>query len=494
MTRSRGPWLVLLAALVGMGALCGVPHPPPVTIPPGPSVPSTAVVGVEVYKGDPEGDHKFPWQTVSLKTAANPTGPETTTDGAGNAWFTLGAGDYDVWVQPDGYTKAEQHVTMPAAPVGQTVRLSVLPIGPPPVTQRVHADGRVFRLEDGTIWRWKGVTAFLAYQQFLNGVDLTPQIAQWQRWGANTVRVLGMNAWPAPETFTPSAYGDRYFADLPRFADTLAAAGLRLEFTVFADAQIVIPSDGAQRAFLSRALAALGPQVNVFVEVCNEPFKNGVVVERFADVHSAGLLIASGRYPDESTGSTLATRDYATMHDDRSAEWPRKAKALADLNQLGWTLPDGSEFRPIVKPWVSDEPMGAAETDQPGRRSTVAADFEDYAAVCALFGAGATFHFEDGLHGRLPGPIQQAAGMAFFAGLDAIPIDAPLGSYTRGLLPNCPLVHDDATALRTFCQIWGSTATCVVVRKAYDLPVAQGAWRIVSMTGHDRHVVTLTRD
>ena len=52
----------------------------------------------------------------------------------------------------------------------------------------------------------------------------------------------------------------------------------------------------------------------------------------------------------------------------------------------------------LGRPAVGDEPMGADEVDIPGKRSTVANDFFDYAAVGMLLGlTGGTFHSSDGI-------------------------------------------------------------------------------------------------
>jgi hypothetical protein len=54
------------------------------------------------------------------------------------------------------------------------------------------------------------------------------------------------------------------------------------------------------------------------------------------------------------------------------------------------------------KPVISDEPIGAGEALQPGRRDNEPARFRAAALLTRLTGAGATFHYEGGLHARVP--------------------------------------------------------------------------------------------
>jgi hypothetical protein len=69
------------------------------------------------------------------------------------------------------------------------------------------------------------------------------------------------------------------------------------------------------------------------------------------------------------------------------------------------------------KPVVNDEPIGAAERDDPGRRLSDPGFFRDLARQTSAAGlAGGTFHCEDGLLARVPGPVQQACARAWVQG------------------------------------------------------------------------------
>jgi hypothetical protein len=69
------------------------------------------------------------------------------------------------------------------------------------------------------------------------------------------------------------------------------------------------------------------------------------------------------------------------------------------------------------KPVVNGEPIGAAERDEPGRRLAAPGFFRDLARRTSAAGLpGGTFHCEDGLFARVPGPIQQACARAWVQG------------------------------------------------------------------------------
>ena len=70
----------------------------------------------------------------------------------------------------------------------------------------------------------------------------------------------------------------------------------------------------------------------------------------------------------------------------------------------------------LNKPVVSDEPIGAAEADQAGRRSANPAEFFGQGVLARVFEFGATMHMESGLHATLPGPIERACARAFIEG------------------------------------------------------------------------------
>jgi hypothetical protein len=349
----------------------------------------------------------------------------------------------------------------------------------------LHVDGLVFRLPDGSIWPWRGATSFLLFKRFLDGEDLAVLVGEFR--GATILRVLGMCDNIAH--FHPQEIPG-YFDQVTAFLRAVNAFGVRVEFVVFADAQIVMPAfvdqlDHARRVW--HAIVDAGDGLNL-IEWANEPFKNGVDVARLQHAlgTATGSLEALGTY--DVVDGQLPHADYLTVHTDRGPEWPRKAKDLLELR-------DGFEgFAGVHCPVVGDEPIGADELDKPGSRSNVPDDFFWYAACAQLMGAGATFHSTDGVYSLPLGRVQSACAAAFFAGAAAIPPEAQLGRYTRGGLADCPIQFTETDALRVYARITGNTAYVVAIRPSAGWQaIAVDGWRIVQRVGPQGSVLTLER-
>jgi hypothetical protein len=345
-------------------------------------------------------------------------------------------------------------------------------------------------------WRWKGFSDFLLFYRYLIGEDITPLINDRLGVGATLVRVFTMVAWDdITPRFYPQDFPD-YYGQLTAFIALLAQHGLRIELVLFCDcrdAPAVMPNSADRDRHQERcieAARAAGPETwNVIVEVANEPFKNlpngnEEAVARAQQLLGCGFLIAAGNYDAQSSTNwvPLNPGDYGTTHVDRSDDWPRKCKDIYDLAMEGTHCP-----------WIGDEPMGAAEENDPGRRSNVSEDFAWYAAGCAMFGPGATFHSDAGTHSTLLGPNQQTCARAFFAALDWVPTDAPYWPYRRGDmgseagmgLPPLSVMHDDALELRTYAKGYtdanGMGHDWVIqIRTSRDHATPRDGWRVVS--------------
>src|SRR2546430_1242962 len=157
---------------------------------------------------------------------------------------------------------------------------------------------------------------------------------------------------------------------------------MRIDCTAIPDG--IVSGPDAQRAFRDRVAGVLAARTNAFLEIANEPWKNGVDPLQFGNF-PAGLLVSRG---SAAADAYLPALDYTTAHTPRDAEWPRKAKDALELAD-GYT-----GFAGVHQPVVLDEPMGADEQPTPGRRSNVPDDFFAYAAVGGLYAAGSTFHYE----------------------------------------------------------------------------------------------------
>lgn len=227
-----------------------------------------------------------------------------------------------------------------------------------------------------------------------------------------------------------------------------------------------------------------------FIEISNEPFKNlpggGVRAHALGKKWQGrfpNLLIASGAGDGDIAAGDFAalaamTLDYCTTHDHaRGHEWPRKMK---DALEIRW----GLTGQILDVPVVMDEPIGAAEVAEPGRRSATPEDFAWGAAVLALQGPGGTFHSSDGIESRPFGPTTKRCAEEWTAAMRWAGPNAQAWTYSAGHLASCPIEHDDAWSLRTFAQISGGMAQVVVVRPtpAWTLRPKPG-WTVLGTQG-----------
>lgn len=234
--------------------------------------------------------------------------------------------------------------------------------------------------------------------------------------GFNYVRILSMVSWDgleiAPVTFTNRA-GRRIEAwpdYWPQFRDLLEAAGqhgLRVEVTLFADAQTVMPAPAARWAHLNGVLENLAGREHqvLLLEVANEAWQNGFPGEpgiaelRGLARHLADrtdVLVAITSNDDTSNrGITALYRDsaadLATVHfsrDTRTTEggW----LPVRDCYRAGWL--------PGVPPAVSNEPIGPGSSVSSERdpiKLCAAAVFAHLANLPAY-----VFHSSAGVHAR----------------------------------------------------------------------------------------------
>ena len=132
-----------------------------------------------------------------------------------------------------------------------------------------------------------GVTYFQALRHAkFDQARLEKNLALFAKRGVNYIRVLSMVSWDeleiAPVSFTNRQgrlvegwpdYWD-HFRDL---LDIAAKHHLRVEVTIFADAQVVMPSLAARQAHLDELLKNIAgrEQHILFLEVANEAWQNG---------------------------------------------------------------------------------------------------------------------------------------------------------------------------------------------------------------------------
>lgn len=494
--------LSLLVAACVLTVSCIVPTPAPVPVPTPVPPAQVGAIGVRLIPALSQVQPligELPATTCQL------------TNGEGVSFcFPVPAGEYslDLAGLPDGFTMPQSDQLIPVTGNDTTEVIVNLNVPHPVPTLRALRVAGLRFVDGDQTWVYRGFTDFLLYQKFLAHEDLTDILNERVEVGANTVRVLGMVT--SFSHFHPQEHAD-YYSQLRPFADYLATFGLRVEFVVFADAQVIMPVWSEETAHLDRVMTALAGATNVFCEIGNENFKNipGGAATATALMHRVqgkylNLLVASGNYDLENINGQyeLASGDYVTTHPERKPEWPRTSKDAYDLRD-GFGCPIGSidciPFGGFHKPVTSDEGMGADEIDT-ASRSAQPDDFGYYAAECALAGAGCTFHSSDGVQSARLRPIQKRSAIAFFAAEQWVPVDAQLAPYQRGDanggdgVGGMPIEHFDAWALRTFCKQVGNEEYCVVIRpnRSWQL-VPRNGWQVVGQSGPNGALIRLKR-
>lgn len=481
--------LIIAAAIATMGVwvACGpvrIPEPTPVIRP---VAIRTCVAGAQ----------------VDIDGAGNEGHPRQFADMAGDVSTTVIGMAFNLHVRAQGYPPYDQVVEFGDL-AGHQLLLGVCNVDPgadrgfqlmiaawSPLfvdtgeRGSVHVEGTRFVRSDGTTFPWRGTDAFLLYQHWLVGgaAEIDPVVQDWLTCGGlcptggpNVLRVLGMVTWG---NLYPQNY-PQYYAQLGPFVDHLWNTWhVRVEWVMFADAQVIMPGRSDEEAHALQVVTAFMGKPNVFVEVANEPWQNipgggQAAYEIGRMLQGRGMAIASGDYIDPG-----ATRlDYITLHTDRGPEWVRKGKDLLDYRDM------------FGRPIVGDEPIGTAEVDIPGRRTADVTAWSQFGLVCRLFSAGCTFHNDAGLdHWGPLGPRQALAGAGFFKGLNWAPVDVQFASYNRGTdqggcswLGEAFVQHDDAIEMRSFGKSIGNEAWAVQIQTTRPAPVACPPWHIVDQS------------
>lgn len=345
---------------------------------------------------------------------------------------------------------------------------------------RVRADGLILRTASGAPWFGLGVSAFPLLKIWIEQGE--PGVRVFVDWmianGIGVARAFGMFNGGLGR-FIPGEYSGRYFTGVATLGTYLRDRGVRLKLSVFADAQTDPLKSIRQREFFT-AVAAVYVDTHL-LDGGNEAFKNGWDPQALPRPHS--ILCSRG-----SEGGDMLPPvnpwDFFDVHPDRGDGWVKGGKSIYDV-QIGNT----SAGIALPAPGGIDEGIGIGEQDEPGKTTANADDCAGFAACTKLFGDFLILHIRSGVTKlEPPGPRAQACVEASVAACLAIPDDARLGFYTRGGLPDCPIEHDDAQALRTYARITrrarGSRAVCVALRPSATWRArAVNGWQIVDEPG-----------
>lgn len=269
-------------------------------------------------------------------------------------------------------------------------------------------------LNDAGWFSWRSVSDLAALGDVLHGrADKV-----WRRFdayvigGRTMVRVLGMlgadNWVKAGLDFSPRT--DGYAAARQQVVDEANRRGLYVKFDLFADAQIVVPDADERDSWTLEFAAFCLDAPGVLPGLSNEPFKNGwseaddPALLRLADIFARAIGHrdfaigdpADGDNPDASAETTrimVAVSKHANiaeLHPDRSygtdGRWRRWIDHLEGMTDVVHQLAPNVAY-------AVDEPIGAALTEQPGRRDSDPDAFVAAQFVSLLCGfAGFTYH------------------------------------------------------------------------------------------------------
>jgi hypothetical protein len=273
---------------------------------------------------------------------------------------------------------------------------------------------------DKSPFDWRGVTAFALAAHIADGRE--DDARRFVRWasdhGFTVLRVLAMNhGWLE----LPPEQGRRA---LPRLFAIARESGLYVQVVALAGTELPRFSS---RTFLREQVEAIGTLCaaadNCIMEIANEPYHpsqadldDPATMKALAGLVPNDVPVAWGAAV-EHTADALAGGTFVVAHLARDGErWQRVARR-AEVARLA---------RRLGKFVVDNEPIGAAERGEPSRRDDEPAAFFAQAALSGVLGLGTTFHCDDCLHARVPGPTQQQAAEAFARGARFVASAGPL--------------------------------------------------------------------
>jgi hypothetical protein len=328
----------------------------------------------------------------------------------------------------------------------------------------LRVQGTRFVDSAGRRFEWRGMTAFRVLKMIASGDERgATRILDWATEEQLTVlRVLAM----APTLFdlTP----ERGRAALPRLLDMARARGLAIELVVFADTYKVSLDYSPYVTEIGRIAHAKG---NAFIEMTNEPghptqdrrLHDPAFVAKLARLLPEPLIVALGSV---EYGEGFTAGDYATFHFARGHEWEHV-----------FALSGGAQrVTQLKKPIISDEPIGAGPKYERGRRDNVPARFGAAAALTRFTGMGATFHYDGGVHTRLPQGTEVACFRAWKAGLALVPDDVITGEFVEG--EAVARVATAKGARRTYARVSEKQASVLLVDPAPSVQITWSSeWR-----------------
>jgi hypothetical protein len=317
------------------------------------------------------------------------------TDSEGNFESDLGAGIYLVTASKAGF----QTDVLPAligldGTINRALQVAVSPV-------YLRIEGRYFVNPDGSRKPLIGTDVFLAYRQFLDGVDLTPFFEESKALGFNMWRVFfqGSKAQNGVLQLSPTEPG--YYDHVRPFADLLNANGIALLATIGVDNQD-IKSPVAHWGHMADLLRGSG----TLFSFGNEWSKNGF--DPGAIPAPSGLLWSRGsdlqdKAPYKPAGSFMEfhpVRNYTTAMRD----------AVASPIEL-------FEVQGYTAALLFDEIGRMGSVDPSPAEFAIPSKCYEYARIASTLCAGVVFHNRAGQSGRLMEEGTKACAREFVRGM-----------------------------------------------------------------------------
>ncbi len=348
----------------------------------------------------------------------------------------------------------------------------------PQPARHLQITGTSFRASSGEAFAWRGISAF----------RLTELVAHRRReeatafldWAASrgltVVRVLTM----ASHLFTLAP--EEGVRALPELLEMAAARGLHVEIVALADTAALGLDSIDIGAHVKAVGAIAGRYPNALLEIANEPshptqartIHDPRELRRLASLVPAPVPVSLGSAEENDA---FAAGEYATFHFPRphgSTGWGHVlALARGAALVTAWN-----------KPVVSDEPIGAAPVAIAGRRDSDPDRFRAAALLSRLAGLGATFHYEQGLHAKIPTGQEARCFEAWNEAWTLLPSSLEQqGTFREAGRPGAAVASfDPKTAEAVFERQVGATAYVLVVNATSEPVVSWSAgWRRTSV-------------
>jgi hypothetical protein len=355
---------------------------------------------------------------------------------------------------------------------------------------RLRPQGRHFVYPDGQVFPWRFVSFFGGIDLIADGktTEADTKLLWFKTQGVTGVRVFLMMGNAAD---TVSSLFDLSPAEglraLPAFLDLALKHGLYVEVVALANTKSEwaawYPSQTP--AYLSELGRIASLYDNTLVELANEAIHPTQAddlytrLEGWRSLIPASVPVATGisnedYYFDDAAFPTRALADYITVHSERN-DGDNGWRVVRHVRELGDI---SSKF---AKPVVSDEPIGADETDRPGSRVADPAKHFGLSIVPRIADlAGTTFHYEGGLRYDVPMNNQLACFLAWRFGATLIPANQFLTYFNannNGTWPTSPVGNFNFqtdgrmnSAVRAYSGVLGTSQKgyVVIVGKAGD--------------------------